>query len=623
MKYWAYVNNEILGPFEKDKLLELPAFSPSLLVCPQTPVGEKTEDWKEAATYPEISALIASGSGMAPKPDASAPAPAPAPAAEPVHRDIVEPAPAITNFKPLTASSIDPVAPEHRAGGVDIPAHHLGKAGGDAAPAPAAQAASAFDPLTLSSISRKAEEMPGIERNTPAPQAGEASKPSSGAPELETFPRPAAFSPSPVPAPEPAPEPVPAPAPVQEPAPAPAPAPEPAAAPAAGAAPAFDMRALEALTQKLEAMSRNSVSRQDVSALVDPLRLKLDQMGEVIASLKNQQFQRDILEKMTFLETSVGEIKASMRQSAAAPAAAPAPASASIEPAEPKANSGRTVFGARPPAKEEPKPEPAPEPEKAAKIVDTGSKSSKLPALFKKLAKGLVTAVLLVAVLIGGVVFLKNFGIFDATVFIPFPLPFVQKPAAEQPAAEQPAAEQTAAVQPEAAPAAQAAEGQAAAAPQQPKAPDISPEIVYFTRTYKLSADGPTLEDKIAENAAASGGDYNRVDWQVNQGAAGIFEISAQVPTKTGGLSYTFVVDYGKKTLLPGNDLGGAALAALSPRAAARKPAARAKKPAAAARRKAAPAKRAAAAPKPKAAAKAATDDEYEYVYEDDDGTGQ
>ena len=43
MKYWAYVNNEILGPFEKEKLLELPSFTPSLLICPQTPVGEKTE----------------------------------------------------------------------------------------------------------------------------------------------------------------------------------------------------------------------------------------------------------------------------------------------------------------------------------------------------------------------------------------------------------------------------------------------------------------------------------------------------------------------------------------------------------------------------------------------------
>ncbi len=58
MKYWAYINNEILGPYEKDKLFEIPDFNPTTLICPQTPVGEKTEDWKEAATYPEISALL-------------------------------------------------------------------------------------------------------------------------------------------------------------------------------------------------------------------------------------------------------------------------------------------------------------------------------------------------------------------------------------------------------------------------------------------------------------------------------------------------------------------------------------------------------------------------------------
>lgn len=639
MKYWAYVNNEILGPFEKDKLLELPAFSPSLLVCPQTPVGEKTEDWKEAATYPEISALIASGSGLAPKPEAGAPAAAQPPSAEPVPRDIVEPGPAITSFKPLTPSTVEPVAPSHREGGIDIPAHHLGKAGGEAVPAqapaaepqPAAQAASAFDPLTLSSINRKAEEMPGIERNAPAP-AGETPKPSFGAPELETFARPAALNPAPAQAPQPlsmpeaSPEPAPMPAAAQEPSPAPVPAPEaspvPAAAvPASSAAPAFDLRALEALAQKLDAISRNAVSRQDVSALVDPLRLKLDQLGETVSSLDGRQFQREVMGKLSALESAVGELKASGRQ--AAPAAAPAPGqeAASIAPAEPKAVSGRTIFGAKPPAKDEPRPEPEPAKAQPARIVDTGSKSAKFPALLKKLGKGLATAALLAAVLLGGVVFLKNFGIFDATAFLPFPLPFTQKQTAEQPVPEQqPPAGQPAAEQPQAG---QPGQGQQAAAPQQPKAPDISPEIIYFTRTYKLSADGPTLEDKIAESAAASGGDYNRVDWKVAQGAEGIFEISAKIPAKNGDLSYTFVVDYAKKTLLPGDDLGRAALAALAP-APVRRPAARAKKPAAG--RKAAP-RRAAAAPKPKtapkAAAPAAKDDEYEYVYEDDDGTGQ
>ncbi len=173
MKYWAYVNNEILGPFEKDKLLELPAFTPSLLVCPQTPVGEKTEDWKEASTYPELAALIGSGSGLAGG-KTSAPAPEPAPAAAPepaAHRDVVQPGPAITSFKPLKAASIDPMAPvEHKLGGVEISVNRLGKPGGaEPAPAPAAQgasqpAASAFDPISLSTIVRRAETLSGQEQ---------------------------------------------------------------------------------------------------------------------------------------------------------------------------------------------------------------------------------------------------------------------------------------------------------------------------------------------------------------------------------------------------------------------------------------------------------------------------
>jgi len=55
MKYWAYINNEILGPYEKEEIKALPAYSPSLLICPQTPVGEKTEEWREVSVCPEFS----------------------------------------------------------------------------------------------------------------------------------------------------------------------------------------------------------------------------------------------------------------------------------------------------------------------------------------------------------------------------------------------------------------------------------------------------------------------------------------------------------------------------------------------------------------------------------------
>jgi len=59
MRYWAYVNNEILGPFEKEKLIELPNFGLASLICPEPPPGQQAEGWKEASTHPEVAAVIA------------------------------------------------------------------------------------------------------------------------------------------------------------------------------------------------------------------------------------------------------------------------------------------------------------------------------------------------------------------------------------------------------------------------------------------------------------------------------------------------------------------------------------------------------------------------------------
>lgn len=609
MKYWAYVNNEILGPYEKEKLLELPTFSPSLLVCPQTPVGEKTEDWKEAATYPELSALIASGGASAPKP-AAAPPPAASPAAAP------SAAPAPAAFKPLTASAIDPVAPiDHKFGGVEIQSGKLGRASdsplNSPAPAPAPEAAApasnaaSFDPLTLSQVVRRSE--PAASENQPAPAQSpdlESFGPPKGqpapamSPEIENFSRSAAFQPQAA-----------APAPVPEQSPAPA-----SAAPAAAASVADG----GALLAKLAALEKNVVSRQDMASMVDPLRMKLDQMGEVISSMKNQQSQREIMDKLARLESAIAELKSGGTPAySAAPAVSPAPAS--IAPAEVK-DSGRTVFGVGPKAAPEaPKAEPA----APQKIEDTGSnRSSKLAGLFKKLFKFLVTLLLLGAVLLGGVIFLKKFNIFDATAFVPFPLPFIGAEAPAQPA-EQPAAEGQ--LPPELAQAAKDQAAQSAQAPAQAQPRDLSPEIVYFTRTYKPSPSGPSLEDKLADMAMAEGADYAKVDWKVKLGTENIYEISAVMPIKGGSVTYTFVADYAKKTLMPGDARGTAVLDALlgkpypskTVKPAKGQPQGRRKAPQV--KRQAAAAKRAAPAAKKAAPA----EDEYEYVYEDEDGTGQ
>lgn len=64
MKYWAYINNAVCGPFEKEKLAEISAFSLVTLLCPDTPGGAKADGWKAASTFPEVLAVF----GPAPAP---------------------------------------------------------------------------------------------------------------------------------------------------------------------------------------------------------------------------------------------------------------------------------------------------------------------------------------------------------------------------------------------------------------------------------------------------------------------------------------------------------------------------------------------------------------------------
>lgn len=641
MKYWAYVNNEILGPFEKGKLLELPSFSPSLLVCPQTPVGEKTEDWKEASTYPELSALIGQGS-MSHTPSSpesfaqpAAAQPAPAPTPEPQAKPLESHS---TSFKPLTASkSIDPVPPaEHAPAGINIASNRLGKAGGEhTQAAQAQQSSSAFDPISLSRIERRSESLSG--QNQPAPDTSEgiALEPP------RAFSQPAEQLPPVVPIAEAAPVSF---APATE--PAPAPVIETFSRPAAAApAPVTDMAGLESLVQRLDALSKNSATRQDINSAVDPLRMKLDQMGEVISSIKNSQFQREVMDKLVYLENAVGELKTAFRT----PQQAPAPAAARKMEVEKNSD---TVFGVQPVKQaEKPKAEPAKEAPKPSEIADTGSKPSRLVPALKKISRLIITLVLLAAVLVGAVIFLKNFGIFDATKFIPFPLPFTgaQPPAAQPGQDLAPTAEKAQTdiqEQPgqtgQSPQAAQAQPGQRPEIkenvqllpeqqeelrksmlgrgiqeqrPQKSIDPSIAPEVIYITRTFKLKPSGPSLENKIYDHAGKAGGNFNRTGWKVNPTESGMFEVTAVIPAKTGELNYIFLVDHAKKTASPSNDPAKAAYEIMVKESEAKPPKKSSRKAAAK------------PAPKPqakKAAAKqAAPEEEYEYEYVEDDGTEQ
>lgn len=64
MKYWAYINNAVCGPFEKEKLAELSDFSLVSMLCPDTPGGARADAWKAASTFPEVLAVF----GPAPAP---------------------------------------------------------------------------------------------------------------------------------------------------------------------------------------------------------------------------------------------------------------------------------------------------------------------------------------------------------------------------------------------------------------------------------------------------------------------------------------------------------------------------------------------------------------------------
>jgi hypothetical protein len=75
MRYWAYINNEVRGPFEKDKLAGLPAFSRASLICPEAQAGKQGNDWKEAGSFPEVLAALepAAAPAQSPKPAAESP----------------------------------------------------------------------------------------------------------------------------------------------------------------------------------------------------------------------------------------------------------------------------------------------------------------------------------------------------------------------------------------------------------------------------------------------------------------------------------------------------------------------------------------------------------------------
>ncbi|MFH1619346.1 MAG: hypothetical protein ABIG11_05520 [bacterium] len=206
MRYWVYIDNQILGPHEKEKLSELSGFSPSILICLETPVGEKTGDWQPANSYPELASLLGSHPSQSlkqaepasPSQEQSVPGSSAAelhkfaPAKQEVYhpaqelaKEIPSPFPEISIFDtgipkpetagasmPATGQDAKPAAEELKSGplpaaaipAAEQPAGTGLKTVGETPPpeelsSRSSEAGSNFDPMTLTGIQRKMQEM--------------------------------------------------------------------------------------------------------------------------------------------------------------------------------------------------------------------------------------------------------------------------------------------------------------------------------------------------------------------------------------------------------------------------------------------------------------------------------
>ena len=551
MKYWAYINNEILGPYEKEKLLELPVFRASTLICPQTPVGTTTEDWKEASVYPEIAAML--GTAVPPaaeqfKPDTGiSGSEVKSEHSQPVfNAEMPE-----SKLKPLSLHSIDQTPPETapHIDGADFEVNQLGgvktrQETGEPQPAPSFTSSN-FDPMSISQIDNRAEGFDTHRQETPM---------STEAVSALAFENRTQTTPA-------------------------------------------DKEIMNGISSRLDALTRNSLTRQDI----EPLKDKLSQMGEVLSSIKSSQFQREVMDKIQYLENSISDIKTSLAQAPVAVSPKPVNESA-IAPVEPKAplESGKQ------------------------EIIDQGSsgKTSMLAGIIKKIFKLLITLVLLAAVAGGAAFALKNFGVFDVTKFLPFPVPFLSAPrSAEAPAAPQPfQAVAQAPAQPAPIPQAESVKR------------DLTPEIIFIGRTFETKVDKVTLETRIYEDAQTRGGNFNSATWQAKELPSGLFELKAIIPLadRTGQLVYNYEVDYEKRTVqsmdaASAKPLNATWNVAQSPkqnklqmkkgRQGAGAAAVKGSKPK--------PAAKPAVKPAPKRVIEKpvdAADEEYEYVYEDETG---
>ncbi|OGR81004.1 MAG: hypothetical protein A2X32_08665 [Elusimicrobia bacterium GWC2_64_44] len=84
MRYWVHIDNQVQGPFDKEKLASTPGFTVASMAYPEAPAGSEPAAWKAASAYPELLSALTPSPSPAPAP-APAPAPSrPAPAESPL-----------------------------------------------------------------------------------------------------------------------------------------------------------------------------------------------------------------------------------------------------------------------------------------------------------------------------------------------------------------------------------------------------------------------------------------------------------------------------------------------------------------------------------------------------------
>ena len=626
MKYWAYIKNEILGPYEKEKLFEIPDFDPTILLCPQTPIGEKTEDWKEAASYPEISAMLNSpkidnlkkadkdpaekenkpiaevslqekNEDIQKKPETDGTAaqeatvknekpdseqetlslnqlkPTPLDAS-PVNEESPSSITPLDNFEVNKLSSINK-EDEEKKESPQTQEKPSTKEESSAMP-DTVSTNSIFDPISISQINRKTLE--GLKTQKDAAQ--EENPPANE--KLET--------------------------PVKEsPETSDISAPPPAVSNAENTQ--SPLEAEQDIYGKLNELSRNSISKSDLSSYMEPINNKLSQIDKNISDLETAKLANEIKEmsgKLNHLEDVITEIKLNMsieRQ----------PAENAIQQKKHLKNDnlrqGFSVMG-----EEIKKPKETVEDISKAiskeknKIIDEGEKrdeKSKKPSLIKALFKSLLTVILLAAVLVISAIALKQAGIIDLAKILPFTFLTEEKTQTYNTA-----------------PASQTVEKNPL--PQR----DMNPEIIFFTKTYSNKTGTKNIENQIILIAGKLKGDTDSIEWQANKISGNIYMVNAAVPvpSKQSKIDYDFETDYIEKTVKPLNTQAKNVLDNLidviKPKKKPMKSKKRALKYGKSSRKKRTYAKSSKkiikpAAKKPVVKEPVPEDDEYEYVYED------